>query len=409
MKGKRSSKRRRSARNWRAPPEQQRRDRRESILAETVTSRKERKERLEDILVVDCDVHVHESPGAIMPYCEMPWKKALETIRDVQEFYLDIPGFSPGTTAYEAKFPSGQEGTRMVHTADQMRRELDEMHVDMGVLFPDHFLKLPVISQVDYASALARAYNAWLLAEWCSPETGLLGCILACPQDPEDAAREIEKYAVEPGMVGVFLPCAGLERLWGHRQYDPIYEAAQEADLPVLMHSVTVVHPVFPFNTHGFETEFGRHICSHTFSMMANIVHMITTGVPVRFPGLKVAVTEAGISWVPFLMYKMDKEYVERRREVPFLEDKPSTYLKKMYFATQPVEEPENPSDLVTMMKLYDGENSTIFASDWPHHDFDHPSKVHQIPFTNEVRRKVFGENALRLFNIDPNGNRLNL
>jgi predicted TIM-barrel fold metal-dependent hydrolase len=290
-----------------------------------------------------------------------------------------------------------------------MREELDEIHVDIGVLFPDHFLKIPVIAQIDYAAALARAYNAWLLDKWCDVEKGLLGCILACPQDPEDAACEIRKYAKEPGMVGVFLPCAGLERLWGHRQYDPIYEAAQEADLPVLLHSVTVIHPVFPFNTHGFETEFGRHICSHTFSMMANLVHMITTGVPVRYPNLRVAVTEAGISWVPFLMHKMDKEYVERRREVPFLEDKPSTYLKKMYFATQPVEEPENLGDLVTMMNLYDGEDNTIFASDWPHHDFDHPAKVHQVPFSNEVRRKVFGENALRLFNIDANGKRLNL
>ena len=42
---------------------------------------------------------------------------------------------------YEAKFPSGQEGTRMVHSAAQMRDELDEIHVDIGVLFPDHFLK----------------------------------------------------------------------------------------------------------------------------------------------------------------------------------------------------------------------------------------------------------------------------
>ena len=65
----------------------------------------------------------------------------------------------------------------MVHSAAQMREELDEIHVDIGVLFPDHFLKIAVISQVDYASALARAYNAWLLEEWCSPENGLLGCI----------------------------------------------------------------------------------------------------------------------------------------------------------------------------------------------------------------------------------------
>ena len=75
----------------------------------------------------------------------------------------------------------------------------------------------------------------------------------------------------------------------------------------------------------------------------------------------------------------------------------------------QPVEEPENLQDLVTLMNLYDGEDRTIFASDWPHHDFDHPSKVHQIPFSNEVRRKVFGENALRLFKIDAQGRRLNL
>lgn len=382
-------------------------------MAETAVRevRKERKERLEDIFIVDCDVHVHESPGALMPYCDMPWKKALENIKDAREWYLDIPAFSPGVSdgSYQAKFPTAHEGARMVHTAEQMRKDLDDIHVDIGILFPDHLLKLPVLTQTPYAAALARAYNAYQLEEWCSREKGLLGTVVACPQDPHDAAREIEKYAGEPTIVGVYLPCAGIDPLWGHRMYDPIYEAAQAADLPVLLHSVTVTHPVFPFNNHGFDTEIGRHSCSHTFSIMANIVHMVTTGVPVRYPDLRIAVTEAGISWVPFLMHRLDKEYLERRREVPFLEERPSHYLKKMYFATQPVEEPENLKDLATLMELYEGEDNTIFASDWPHHDFDHPMKVHQIPFSNEVRRKVFGENALRLFKIDTNGNRLNL
>jgi predicted TIM-barrel fold metal-dependent hydrolase len=375
-------------------------------VEETVTGRRD---RLEDILVVDCDVHVHESPGELAPYCDMPWRKALENVADVEEYYLDIPGFSPGMTWYEARFPSGHEGRRMVHTAGQMREELDEIQVDIGVLFPDHLLKIAMITQADYAAALARAYNAWLLEKWCSQENGLLGCVIACPQDPESAAEEIRRYAKEPGMVGVYLPCAGLDPLWGHRRYDPIYEAAEAADLPVLLHSVTVVHPVFPFNLHVFETEFGRHICGHTFSIMANLVHMISAGVPVRYPDLRVALTEVGISWVPFLMNRMDKEYLERRREIPILQERPSHYMKRFYYATQPVEEPENLRDLVTLMELYDGEDRTIFASDWPHHDFDHPSKVHQIPFTNEVRRKVFGENALRLFKIDEAGNRLNL
>jgi predicted TIM-barrel fold metal-dependent hydrolase len=134
--------------------------------------------------------------------------------------------------------------------------------------------------------------------------------------------------------------------------------------------------------------------------MIASMVDIITTGMPVRFPTLKIAFTEAGVSWVPFIMWRLDKEYNESRREVPFLEDKPSTYIKQMYFATQPVEEPDNPQDLVTMMSLFGGEDHVLFASDWPHHDFDHPRQVFDLPLSNEAKRKIMGENALRLFGI---------
>jgi predicted TIM-barrel fold metal-dependent hydrolase len=130
------------------------------------------------------------------------------------------------------------------------------------------------------------------------------------------------------------------------------------------------------------------------------MIDMITTGVPVRFPKLKIAFTEAGVSWVPFMMWRLDKEYNESRREVPFLVDKPSTYIKKMYFVTQPVEEPSNGKDLVTRMNIFDGEDQVLFASDWPHHDFDHPRQVFDLPLSPEAKRKIMGENALRLFNI---------
>lgn len=379
------------------------------VVTEMATRPRGRDQKLADLLIVDCDVHVHESPAALAPYCELPWRKALENLVDVKEHYLDIPGFSPGMTWYEARFPTAHEARRMVHTPEQMRTELDDMHIDIGVLFPDHLLKIALISQAEYAAAIARAYNAWLVDTWCSPEQKLLGCVLACPQDPDSAAEEIRKYAREPGIVGVYLPCAGLEPLWGHRRYDPIFAAAQESDLPVLLHSVTVVHPVFPFNLQGFETEFGRHICGHTFAIMANVVHMMTTGVPVRFPDLRIVLTEVGVSWIPFLMNKMDKEYLERRREVPILQDRPSHYMKKFWYATQPIEEPEDLRQVVTMIDMFDGVDQTVFASDWPHHDFDHPSKVHQIPFSPDVQRKIFGENALRLFKIDEHGRRRNL
>lgn len=378
-------------------------------MTQTAPATQQKKGVLDDVLIVDTDVHVHESPGELAPYCDMPWRVALENIKDRPETYLDIPSFSPGVSdgSYQAKFPTAHEGARMVWDKEQMRTELNQIDVDLGLLFPDHLLKLPVLTQKDYAAAISRAYNRWLVDKWTSQKDGLLGLIIACTHDPEDAVREIEKYADHPDIVGVYLPCAGLDPLWGHEKYDPIFAAAQYHDLPVLLHSVTVTHPVFPFNNHGFDTELARHTTSHTFSILANLVNMVTRGIPVRFPRLKVGVSEAGISWMPWLQMRMDKEYMERRRDVPFLTEKPSHYLKKVFVCTQPIEEPENLQDLVKLIELYDGEDTTMFASDWPHHDFDHPMKLAQVPFTEEVRRKVMGENALRYLNIDSTGRKL--
>jgi uncharacterized protein len=85
-------------------------------MAETVFRQKERKERLANILV-DCDVHVNEMPGALAPYCDMPWRLSLEHIEANEPVgHLDIPGFSPGNAAYEDRFPSGHGATRGIPT-----------------------------------------------------------------------------------------------------------------------------------------------------------------------------------------------------------------------------------------------------------------------------------------------------
>jgi hypothetical protein len=70
---------------------------------------------------VDTDVHVHESPGELAPYCDMPWRVALENIKDLPETYLDIPSVSPGISdgSYQAKFPTAHITTRMARTKEQ--------------------------------------------------------------------------------------------------------------------------------------------------------------------------------------------------------------------------------------------------------------------------------------------------
>ena len=289
---------------------------------------------------------------------------------------------------------------RSVHTARQMRDELSALAIDIAILFPDHCLLFAALPNIDYATELSHAYNRWLLEQWLLREPGLYGALLACPQNPEDSAREIERLAVEERIVAVYLPTAGVNPLWGHRKYDPIFAAAEAAGLPVLLHSVTLVSPAFPCQLDQFENHFARQVLSHSFAMMANLVSIMHTGVPARFPTLRFAFTEAGLGWVPYMMWRLDRYHAEYRRQIPFLEQRPSDYMKqRMWFATQPVDEPDKPGDFAAIVELI-GAERIVYASDWPHHDFDHPRAITKLPLTGEQKRRIMGENALTLFGI---------
>jgi len=356
------------------------------------------------VRVIDVDVHAHETPAALIPYCDMPWRKSLELISKAPERYLDIPFFAPQMAVWSPPFPqAGGDRRQVVTSASQMRKDLDDLSIDIGVIFPDNLLMLATLRDADYATALACAYNRWLADEWLGEDNGLKGAIVAPSQNPLVAAKEIRRYADHKHVAAIYLPSCCVDPLYGHRSYDPIYEAAQETNLPVMLHSVTAIFPVFPFNLDCFSTMFSAHIVSHGLSMVANLLSLMETGVPERYPKLRIGFSESGIGWVPWIMMRMDKEYKERRRELSFLSDLPSTYVRRMFFATQPIEEPENMQEMATILSLFGGESSVMFASDWPHHDFDHPNKVLQIPVSAETQRNILGGNATRFLNLKEN------
>ncbi len=355
---------------------------------------------LDDTLVVDCDIHAHETPEELAPYTDPEWRPAMENLSRVAHRYLDRPGFGPNTgpRLLGAALPNNsRQRTQIVWNAEQMRKELDELSIDVGILIPDHFLSIASLPNASYAAALARAYHRWLKEKWLSQDNGLYGMIIAIPQDPEEAAREIERWAGDERFAGVYLPTCKVYPMWGHRKYDPIFEAAERHNLPVEIHSVGGSGSAFPFNLEQFYTGISNHTVAHIVAMISNIMNMMETGVPVRYPNLRVCIAESGLTWVPFLRMRLDKEFVENRYQWPHFNDRPSKWISKFYYATQPVEEPENRQDLVDIIRIYDGEDITVFASDWPHHDFDHPRIVFNLPISELAKRKIMGANALKL------------
>src|SRR5580658_8606357 len=112
------------------------------------------------VKVIDVDVHAHETPAALIPYCDMPWRKCLELISKAPERYLDIPIFAPQMAVWSPPYPqSGGDRRQVVTSASQMRKDLDELGIDIGVVFPDNLLMLATLRDHDYATALACAYN----------------------------------------------------------------------------------------------------------------------------------------------------------------------------------------------------------------------------------------------------------
>jgi uncharacterized protein len=100
-------------------------------------------------------------------------------------------------------------------------------------------------------------------------------------------------------------------------------------------------------------------------------------------------------------MQRLDHEFMMRVCEAPMLKRPPSEYIREMYFTSQPLER-SNMKLLESTFDAMKAETQLLFASDWPHWDFDPPSSITTIPFLSEqAKRNILGLNAARVFNLE--------
>ena len=112
---------------------------------------------------------------------EMPWRKSVEALREVPQGYLNIPGYAQAQAPWPM-FPDGSGRRRKtVTTPGEMRKDLDDLAIDIGILFPDFFLFHAALQQSDYAVALAKAYNRWLVEEWLGEPEFPFVAYSSCP------------------------------------------------------------------------------------------------------------------------------------------------------------------------------------------------------------------------------------
>jgi predicted TIM-barrel fold metal-dependent hydrolase len=85
---------------------------------------------------------------------------------------------------------------------------------------------------------------------------------------------------------------------------------------------------------------------------------------------------------------------------MPLVRKAPSQYVKEhVRFTTQPMDEPLKKGHLAMALRSVDAGNTLMFSTDYPHYDFDNPSRVLQ-KFPAEIRRRVACDNAIEWFGL---------
>jgi uncharacterized protein len=346
--------------------------------------------------VIDVDIHeAFKSIKDLVPYLEEPWRDLLDRGHwkgFTQPFIYWASG--GGNRADSKPDDGGPEGSDY----DLMREQLlDSFDIEKAVLTGYFYPAMMGDMQVEFASALASAYNDYQIEEWLDKDERFRGSVHVAPQNPQAAAREIDRVGPHPRMAQVMLPVGGPSRAYGDPFFFPIFEAAQRNGLVIATHHTVFVEGAFGMGRYYIE----RHMLIPQGSM-AQIISLACGGVFDRFPELKLIVLEGGFTWLPHLLRRMDREYKSLRQEVPWVKKLPSHHIVRdgrLKLATQPLED-LTADEWMKFIELIGSEEVLAFATDYPHFDFDSPTRALPSGIPKETRQKIFHDNAQSLYNF---------
>jgi predicted TIM-barrel fold metal-dependent hydrolase len=344
--------------------------------------------------VIDCDIHnALPSDDALSPYLSTRWRRHRAAFGNRGYPGTDYPRMNESAARVDAWPPSGSPpGSDLEFLREQL---LDLWGIEYGVLNP---LVDTMPHNLDYAAAFCAAVNDWQVAEWLEPEPRLRASLVVPYEDGELAAAEIRRSAGTAGFVQVLL-LVRTNELLGRRRYWKMYEAAAEHDLPIGIHFGWCGG--FPTTGAGFPSFYLEEHCGMATAFQDQIVSLVCEGVFDRFPTLKIVSIEGGFAWLVPLMWRFDRSWKLLRSEVPHLTEPPSSVIRRHFWVTtQPIEEPPRRGDFEALLEQLGMNDRLLFATDYPHWDFDAPDAALPRSLEPAVRDRIFAENARALYGL---------
>lgn len=350
----------------------------------------------ETYFVVDTDIHPAPDPNRTIEFLPEPWRtRYSKGSRGPGHLgYWNPNGYMRSDTLLP-------NGTRIEDSPTALaKHHFDSFGIHYGILNPEYSLSVGLSPEAEYAASVLSAINDVFVHDWLPVDARFRLSIMVQLADPQLAAKEIHRLGDHPQIAQVLMPSASHLPL-GNRYFHPIYAAAAEHHLPVAIHPGLEGLGISGAPTAaGYPSNYLEWHTGLVTSYIAQLVSLVTEGVFQKFPTLRFVLIEGGVSWLPAVMWRFDKNWKALRSTAPWLDRPPSEVIREhVLLTTQPMEEPDNTRHYRTMLEMFDAAHMLMFSSDFPHWDGDTPDFSARA-FPQEMRARVMGETAREVYRL---------
>jgi len=248
-----------------------------------------------------------------------------------------------------------------------MLRSMNETAVRCASLFPTFATylvsheKIPAFVSLEYANA----YNRWL-KQYCDYDpVRLIGVGFVSRHDPTNMLDQLATIVSYGWKSIIVRPEIIAGRVLGHRDYDRFWSECERNNIGVVIHCGS--HAFLPTaGTDRFDSHFSLNACSHSMEIQMAFLSLLESGTLERHPKLKFAFLEAGASWLPHWLWRLDNICYPEFRSITKENIKmlPSEYFKRQCWVAMEFGEP-------CLRQVIDmiGHEKLLYGTDFPHPD----------------------------------------
>jgi uncharacterized protein len=340
---------------------------------------------------IDCDVHPSvPSLKALLPHFDDYWRNSI--------IERGIPGFE--TNSYPPRAPisvrddwKGTNGGAASDVSQLTAQVLDRLGARTAILSCLYGAHLPYSE--DMGVAVARAVNNYIAKEWLDRDPRLRASIVVPTQNIEYAVDEVERCAKDKRFVQIQLVTMQ-ETPLGRRHWWPLFAAAEKHALPIGIHPGSSYRQ--SMTSLGWPSYYIEDYVAYSQAFQSQLGSLICEGAFAKFPGLKVVLLESGVTWLPGFLWRLSKFWRGVRTEVPWVDRPPNEIVRDHVRLTiQPFDAPDDPDITERMVDQLDSDDILLYASDFPHWQFDGDDALPQgLP--ESLKRKILVDNPLATY-----------